>query len=176
MPFSKSHKNEMLSQYEGWVRKSEAVIMVEYNKMAMKDINNLRTKVRESGNQVHVTKNTLLKLALEKSGYAGVKQEEGTTLCSFAYADAPALAKLLLDLTKNSEIFKVKGGFMDGRALTAEQVKSLSTLPPLPVMRATLLGVLSAPASKLVRTLAEPARQVAAVIKAKSEESAAPAA
>jgi large subunit ribosomal protein L10 len=176
VPFSKSTKNEMLSQYEGWLRKSEAVIMLEYNKMAMKDINNLRTKVRDAGSQVHVTKNTLLKLALEHTGYEGVKQEEGTTLCGFANSDAPALAKLLLDLTKNSEIFKVKGGFMDGRTLTAEQVKSLATLPPLPVMRATLLGVLSAPASKLVRTLAEPARQVAAVIKAHSEQSAAPAA
>jgi large subunit ribosomal protein L10 len=176
VPFSKSHKNEILSQYEGWVSKSEAVIMLEYNKMAMKDINNLRSKVRDAGSQVHVTKNTLLKIALEKTGYVGVKQEEGTTLCGFAYSDAPVLAKLLLDLTKNSEVFKVKGGYMDGKTLTAEQVKSLATLPPLPVMRATLLGVLSAPASKLVRTLAEPARQVAAVIKAKSEESAAPAA
>lgn len=176
MPFSKSQKTEILSQYEGWVRKSEAVIMLEYNKMAMKDINNLRTKVRESGGHVHVTKNTLLKLALEKSGYESIKQEEGTTLCGFANSDAPALAKLLLDLTAKSEVFKVKGGFMDGRALTADQVKSLATLPPLPVMRATLLGVLSAPASKLVRTLAEPARSVAAVIKAHSEQDAVPAA
>jgi len=176
VPFSKSQKTEIMSDYEGWVRKSEAVIMLEYNKMAMKDINNLRTKVRESGCQVHVTKNTLLKLALEKSGYEGVKQEEGTTICGFAFADAPALAKLLLDLTVKSEVFKVKGGFMDGKAITADQVKSLATLPPLPVMRATLLGVLSAPASKLVRTLAEPARSVAAVIKAHSEQDAVPAA
>jgi large subunit ribosomal protein L10 len=166
----------MLGQYEGWIRKSEAVIMLEYNKMAMKDINNLRTKVRDAGCQVHVTKNTLLKLALEKSGYEGVNQEEGTTLCGFAYSDAPALAKLLLELTNKSDVFKVKGGFMDGRVLSAEQVKALSLVPPLPIMRATLLGVLSAPASKLVRTLAEPARQVAAVIKAHSEQSAVPAA
>ena len=176
MPFNKSQKNEILSQYEGWVRKSEAVIMLEYNKMAMKDINTLRNKVRDAGCQVHVTKNTLMKLALEKSGYEGVKQEDGTTLCGFANTDAPALAKLLLELTAKSEIFKVKGGYMDGKTLTAEQVKSLATLPPLPVMRATLLGVLSAPATKLVRTLAEPARGVAAVIKAHSEQNAVPAA
>lgn len=176
MPFSKSQKTEMLDQYEEWVRKSQAVIMLEYNKMGMKEINNLRTKVRDAGSQVHVTKNTLLKLALEKTGYENLKQEEGTTLCGFAYGDAPALAKLLLDLTKNSEVFKIKGGFMDGRVLTPEEIKSLATLPPLPVMRATLLGVLSAPATKLVRTLAEPARQVAAVIKAHSEQSAAQAA
>ena len=166
----------MLDQYEGWIRESQAVIMLEYSKMGMKDINNLRTKVRESGCQVHVTKNTLLKMALEKAGYEGVKQEEGTTLCGFAYQDASALAKLIADMSKNSEVFKIKGGFMDGKALTADQVKSLANLPPLPVMRATLLGVISAPASKLVRTLAEPAREVAAVVKAYSEKEAVPAA
>ena len=176
MPFSKKHKNVMLGQYEDWVRKSQAVIMLEYSKMGMKEINTMRSKVRESGSQVHVTKNTLLKIALEKTGYSGISQEEGTTLCGFAYGDAPTLAKLLLDLTKNSEVFKIKGGYMDGKALSAEEVKALATLPPMPVMRATLLGVLSAPASKLVRTLAEPARQVAAVVKAHSEQSAAPAA
>jgi large subunit ribosomal protein L10 len=166
----------MLGQYEDWVRKSDAVIMLEYSKMGMKEINNLRGKVREAGCQVHVTKNTLLKLALEHSGYQNIQQEEGTTLCGFAYTDGPSLAKLILELTNKSEVFKIKGGFMDGKALSADEVKALATLPPLPVMRATLLGVLSAPASKLVRTLAEPAREVAAVIKAYSEKSAVPAA
>ena len=63
----------------------------------------------------------------------------------------------------------------DGKSLNATQVKSLSEMPPLPVMRATLLGVLQAPASKLVRTLAEPARGLAAVVKARSESAQASA-
>jgi large subunit ribosomal protein L10 len=62
---------------------------------------------------------------------------------------------------------------MGGKSLNAAQVKSLSELPPLPVMRAMLLGVLQAPAGKLVRTLAEPARGLAAVIKARTESAAA---
>ncbi len=60
--------------------------------------------------------------------------------------------------------------------LTIEQVKALAELPPLPIMRAKLLGVLQAPASQLVRTLVEPARSLAAVFKAYSEKEAAPAA
>ena len=63
----------------------------------------------------------------------------------------------------------------EGKSLNATQVKSLSEMPPLPVMRATLLGVLQAPASKLVRTLAEPARGLAAVVKARSESAQASA-
>lgn len=176
MPFTKTEKTEMLNNYENWIRNSQAVIMLEFNKMSMKEISNMRTKVREAGCQVHVTKNTLLKLALEKAGYENIKQEEGSTLCGFALTDAPSLAKTIMDLTKNSEVFKVKGGFMDGKEISPEEIKALASLPPLPVMRATLLGVISAPASKLVRTLAEPARSMAAVIKARSEQNAAQAA
>jgi large subunit ribosomal protein L10 len=77
---------------------------------------------------------------------------------------------------KATNSVKVKGGFMSGKALNAAQVKSLSDMPPLPVMRATLLGVLQAPAGKLVRTIAEPARGLAAVVKAFSEKDSAPAA
>ena len=62
---------------------------------------------------------------------------------------------------------------MDGKFLSADQIKTLGKLPPLPVMRATLLGTILAPASKLVRTLAEPSRMVAAVLKAYSEKEAA---
>ena len=91
----------------------------------------------------------------------------------FAFGDVAGTAKALSDATKSIEFVKVKGGFMDKQALNAAQVKSLADLPPLPVVRAQLLGVLQAPASKLVRTLAEPARQVAAVIKAYSDKNAA---
>jgi len=64
----------------------------------------------------------------------------------------------------------VKGGFLGKVIISETQVKALADLPPLPVMQATLLGVISAPATKLVRTLAEPARSMAAVVKAYSEK------
>jgi len=68
------------------------------------------------------------------------------------------------------EFVKVKGGFVAGQMLNAAQVKVLSELPPLPVVRAQLLGVLQAPAAKLVRTIAEPARSLASVFRAYSEK------
>jgi len=70
---------------------------------------------------------------------------------------------------------KVKVGFMAGEMLDAAQVKSLAELPPLPVVRAQLLGVLQAPAGKLVRTISEPARALAAVFRAYSEKAQAAA-
>lgn len=177
MAFSKQHKGEMLNQYGDWVKRSQAVFLLEYKGMTMKDIEALRRKARENGGEMHIVKNTLFHLALADNGITEMgKLTEGSTIAGFAFSDPPAMAKIIADATKNSEIFKVKGGFLGKDLLSQKDVKALADLPPLPVMRATLMGVLLAPASKLVRTLAEPGRSVAAVVKAYSEKQPAPAA
>lgn len=170
MAFSKKQKTEMLELYEEWVQHSEAIFLLEFKKMNMKEIDNLRSKMREAGAQIHVAKNTLLKMAFKKAGIDYSTLLEGSTLCGFAEKDAASLAKVLSSSIKNSEVFKVKGGFLDGIVISEAEVKALADLPPLPVMRAQLLGVINAPASKLVRTIAEPARSLAAVVKAYSEK------
>jgi len=95
---------------------------------------------------------------------------EKSTAVAFAFKDAAATTKALTDATVKMEAIKLKGGFLGKQALNAKQVKALAELPPLPVVRAQLLGVLQAPASKLVRTLAEPARSLAYVVRAHSEQ------
>jgi len=176
LAFSKKHKVKMVDEYKQWLRDSQGVFMLSYAKMSMKDIDAFRARVRDAGGRAHVIKNTLLDLALERVGYSTEKPLEGTTLVGFAQEDVPALAKVFSDVTNKSEIFELKGGFLNGQVIRAKDVKSLAELPPLPVMRARLLGVIMAPASQLARTLAEPARQVAAVVKAYSEKEATPAA
>jgi len=168
--FSKEHKTEMLEQYEKWVQKSEAIFLLEFKSMKMKDIDTLRAKLRDAGGRLHVAKNTLMKRALDNAGIKSGDLLEGSTLCGFVEKDAPAVAKAINDAIKGSEVFKVKGGFLSGNKLSSPDVKALGELPPLPVMRAQLLGVFNAPASKLVRTLAEPARGLAAVIKAHADQ------
>jgi large subunit ribosomal protein L10 len=139
--------------------------------MRMKDVDNLRLKIRDNGGRANVVKNTLMELALQQNEMhvAGLT---GTTLAGYSADDAPGLAKTFVEVSK-SDLFKLKGGYLDGKWVTAEEIKILADLPPLPVMRARILGILNAPASKLVRTLAEPARQIAAVVKAFSEQGAA---
>lgn len=176
MAFSKQHKNKMVAQYVEWLRQSQGVFVLSYGKMTMKDIDALRAKAREAGAELHVVKNTLMKLALDEVGIQDKAVFDGASLVGFAFSDAPALAKVLSEATAKSEIFAIKGGYLGTQPLDAAQVKALADLPPLPVMRAMLLGTISAPASKLVRTLAEPARGLAAVIKAYSEKGTAPAA
>jgi len=168
---SKERKQEVLSGYDEWLKKSQAVILVEYTGAKMKDLDGIRAKVRESGGEFHVLKNTLARRAFAANGMELPKDFlVKSTAVSFAFTDPASTAKALTEATKGKDFVKVKGGFMSGQALSAAQVKALSDMPPLPVVRAQLLGVLQAPAGKLVRTIAEPARGLAAVIKAFSEK------
>ncbi len=176
LAITKERKNELVAQYSEWVGRSKALVLTQYVGLTMKDIDNLRVKVRDNGGEFHIIKNTLAKLAFKQAGFTVPEgQLEGSTAVVFAYTDAPAIAKTVMDFAKTSEFLKVKGGFLEKQSLTPEGVKALAELPPLPVVRAQLLGTLLAPASKLVRTLAEPGRMIAAVIKAHAEPESAPA-
>jgi large subunit ribosomal protein L10 len=176
LAISKQRKEEVLAEYADWLKRSQAVILVEYTGVKMKDLDNIRAKIRDVGGEFHVVKNTLVRRAFKDNGI-DVRDEilVKSTAVSFAFTDPAATAKALTDATKGIEFVKVKGGFMSGQMLNAAQVKALADMPPLPVMRAQLLGVLQAPAGKLVRTIAEPARGLAAVIKAFAEKENAPA-
>ncbi len=176
MAITKERKNELVAQYGDWVRRSQALVITQYVGLTMKDIDNLRAKVRDNGGEFHIIKNTLASLAFKQAGLeAPTDQLEGSTAIAFAFTDAPALVKTITDFAKSSEFLKIKGGFLEKQSLTPAGVKALADLPPLPVVRAQLLGTLLAPASKLVRTLAEPGRMIAAVIKAHAEPEASPA-
>lgn len=170
MAITKERKREILSEYAEWVKRSQALILAEYKGLPMAELDSLRSKMRDAGGEFHVIKNTLGRLAFEEAGLPLPDDYfEGSTAIGFAFSDAPAAAKTLMDYTRTSEFLKIKGGYLGKQSMTASQVKDLADLPPLPVMRARLLGVLLAPASQLARTLNEPGRQVAAVLKAFAE-------
>ena len=170
MAFTKNKKVDMTARYEKWLTESQAIFVLQYTSLTMKEIDALRAKARETGGEIHLVKNTLFARALQKSGYVVAEFLDGTSLVGFAFNDAPSLAKTFTEFVKGNDTRVIKGGFLGKQMISASQVKALADLPSLPVMRATLLGVLQAPASKLVRTLAEPARSMAAVVKAYSEK------
>ena len=171
MAFSKKQKTIMVDQYGEWLDKSKGVFILSYAKMRMPAVNAARARLREADGQLNVVKNRLFMRVLEEKGYtADPKFWEGNNVVVFAFEDAPSVAKAIAEVVKGNEVFEVRGGYLDKENLTVKQVSSLASLPTLPVMRATLLGTLLAPASKLVRTLAEPARGLAAVIKANTEK------
>ena len=171
MAVSKEKKEATLENYAEWLKKSQAVILVEYTGAKMKDLDAMRAKIREAGGEFHVVKNTLARRAFSDNGM-DLPQDflVKSTAVSFAFTDPASTAKALNEVTKGKDFIKVKGGFLSGQKLDAAQVKALADMPPLPVVRAQLLGILQAPAGKLVRTIAEPSRGLAAVVKAFSEK------
>lgn len=176
MAITKERKDELVSQYVSWVGESQAMVLTKYLGLTMKQIDDLRAKIRDAGGEFHIVKNTLGKVAFEEAGLP-LPQEyfEGSTAVAFAFKDVPALAKILSDFARTNDAVEIKGGYLAKAAISANDVRALADLPPLPVLRAQLLGVINAPASKLARTLAEPGRQVAAVLQAFVEKDAAAA-
>jgi large subunit ribosomal protein L10 len=164
---SKERKQELVSQYEVWIKDSEALFLTEYSGLDMPAIDELRSNVREAGGEFHIMKNRLAKLAFKSTGM-DVPEEylTGSTAIGVAFEDAPGVAKALADFAKKSDAVSIKGGFFSGDLVTNDQVLRLAELPPLPVVRSQFLALLNTPATQLARLLAEPGRQIAQILKA----------
>ncbi len=177
MAISRARKEELVAQYADWITRSQALVVSSYTGLTMKDFDALRAKIRAAGGEFHVVKNTLAKIAFQQAGLEFPEDLfQQDTAIGFAFSDPPAVAKAVVELAKEHEGVRVKAGYLDRQLITPAEVTMLAELPPLPVMRARLLGVLMAPASKLARLLAEPGRQVAAVIQAYADQGTAEAA
>ena len=173
MAFTKQEKAEIVSQYIEWMDNSHAILLTEYTGLSMKGIDELRGKIREVGGEFHIVKNTLGKVAINQIGLELPDDLlVGSTAAAFAFEDAAGVAKAISDYAKDSGALKIKAGYLDGELLSADEIIALAELPPLPVLRAQLLGVLSAPAGKLARTLAEPARGLVSVLQAFAKQDA----
>jgi large subunit ribosomal protein L10 len=167
LAISKERKEELLGEYTELIKKSEGLILVEYRGLNMKGMDPLRTKVREAAGELHVVKNTLARKALTNAGRAAPTELFSTsTAVGFAFTDLPGVAKALTAYAKDNEFVKVKGALLGDRVLTPKEVEALGELPPLPVVRGQLLGLLAAPASRLAGVVASGVRQVVNVVKA----------
>jgi large subunit ribosomal protein L10 len=174
LALSKERKKEVVAQYETWLKESEAVLLTEYQGLNMPQFDELRAKIREAGGEYHVIQNRLGKRAFKAAGFEAPDEYfVGSTAIGIAFEDPPGVAKAIKDFSIDHDMVKFKGGFMDGDHMTAEQLMTIAELPPLPVVRAQILGTISAPASKLARILGEPGRSLAQVVKAHADAAAA---
>jgi len=167
LAINKQQKEALVAQYQEWLTKSQAAFVAEYTGLNVKNLEELRRLAREKDGVFHVVKNTLMRIACEQAGFSFPETLlEGSSAVGFAFEDPPAMAKVLADYVKTADALKIKGGFLGKKVISAEEVVALANLPPLPVLRAQLIGVIQAPASKLARLMAEPGRSVAAVFQA----------
>jgi large subunit ribosomal protein L10 len=179
LAITKTRKEELLAQYDELIQNSRAIFLAEYSGMNVKRMNALRDRVYDADGTLHVTKNTLFKIALEKSNKkVPAKFLEGQLATGFALKEAPTLAKVLVDFAKEEEKVTLRGGFLGNEFVSAQQIEALAKLPSLDQLRAQLVGVISAPARNVASVVASGVRQVVNVVDAyaKKEEGAAEAA
>lgn len=177
MPISRRDKEEHIGAIAEQLKQSQAVFVTSYQGMTMTQFNTLRGRLRESKAAYQVVKNTLAARAFKDAGLAvPAALLDGPIALSFAYEDVGGSAKALLAYAKENEKFQLKGAVLGQSILDLKEVERLSDLPTLPVVRATLLGMLRAPASRVAGAVAGGVRQVMNVVKAYSEKEAAPAA
>ena len=145
----KVYIDEMSKQFEN----SKAVMVTHYQGLTMPQIDELRSKMREHGIIFKITKNRITKLALEKTrckDLAGLFT--GPTAVAFG-EDAIISARILSKFAKDNENLKLIGGIMENEVLDQAGVQNVATLPTLEEARANIVGILNAPASKLVSIL-----------------------
>ncbi|MEA3327575.1 MAG: 50S ribosomal protein L10 [Chloroflexota bacterium] len=170
MAFTRKEKEAIVKQYSDWIENSNGFFIMGYRNMDMAAVDQVRSDLREVDGEIHVVKNRLFKLVMDEMKLDFEEEFwEENNLVGFAFSDAPSVAKVMSEISKTAT-FKIRLGYVDQNLISAANVKALASLPTLPVMRGIMLGTILASASKLVRTLAEPARSMAAVVKAFSDE------
>ena len=177
MAITKARKQSIVGGYRDLIGRSHGIVLASYIGSSVKDMERLRRKVRETGGEFHVIKNRLVKLALQEAGLGiGPEALRGPTAVGFIEDDPIALTKAMAEFARESEFVRLKGGILDGVAYDGSQMVRIADIPPLPVVRAQLLGVLSAPGSRVAGALASSVRQLVNVVKAYSDKVAAAAA
>jgi large subunit ribosomal protein L10 len=169
----KAEKTLLIEDVLRRVNASPFLFVVDYTGLTVDKFAELRKRLRGAGAEIHVFKNTLVKKAAEKAGYPSDigTALTGQTAVVTGEKDVCASAKVMKTFADEFEKPKMKAGVMDGKYLGPDALKALASLPTREVLLSQLLGVLQAPASKLVRLLNEPAASLARVLKAKSEQS-----
>ncbi len=170
----RAEKQILTKEYLGRLNASPFFIVVGYTGLKVEQLTKLRKSLHGSGAEVHVVKNSIFRIAAKEAGVADLN---GTLAGQIAVVtgqkDVSAAAKALKTFGADNDKLKIKFGYLNSKRMDESEILTLADLPSIEVLRSKLLGVISAPATKLVVLLNTPGSQLARVIKAKSEQAAA---
>ena len=172
-------KASIVSDLSEKLNRSPFLLVTDYQRMKVDQFGELRNRLAPAGAEVRVVKNSFLKRAMADSGMPDVGDKlTGQTAIVMGENDVAPVAKILKLFAAEFKIAKLKIGVVDKAVLSTSDVEALAELPSREVLLSQLLGLLLAPATRLVRVLNEPASAFARLLAAKAEkgEAAAPAA
>jgi large subunit ribosomal protein L10 len=163
-------KERIVSELAERLKSSRNLLVADYRGLSMPEIDELRSKLLETGARFSVVKNTLTRLAAEE---AGVKELldliDGPTAIAFidAEGDPAAAAKILNDTARAHDVLVIRGGLLEGDTVSDVEIKRLATLPPADVVRAQFAGAVAAPLTTIVGLFTAPLRDLVSVLDAR---------
>ena len=169
----RDQKQQVVEELTQRLKAAETLLVADYRGLTMPQIDELRTRLLASGARFTVVKNTLTRRAAEAAGAdALLALLDGPSAIAFLEADGDmvAAAKALADAARETHVLEIRGGIMQGRALTAAEVETLAKLPPEDVLRGQVLGAIIAPVTALAGLLNAPLQNLVGLIDARIEQ------
>jgi large subunit ribosomal protein L10 len=168
----RAEKQILTKEYVARLNASPFFIVVNYKGLKVSHMTELRKRLQKAGAEIHIVKNSIFRIAAQESGVGELPGElVGQLAVVTGKKDISAAAKTVKNFGAEFDKLKVQFGYLDNQRLEQGAIVALADLPSLDVLRAKLLGLFNAPATKLVILINTPATQLARVIKAKAEKS-----
>ncbi len=167
MALSREEKVERVAQYAEQLKESQGIILADYRGLTVGEMEQIRNRIRPLAGQFQVVKNRLLNLALEEQNMSLPDEWLiGPTAVSFCNEEVPPIAKALVEVSEETEVLTLKGGWMNESLLSSEQVQSIAKLPSREVLLAQALGAINGPSRQMASVIASGVRQVLNVLQA----------
>ena len=168
---TRTQKEEQVAELNEKFSRAKSVYVADYRGLSVSAADKLREQIRKEGAgdfEYRVAKNSILRRAAADLDVAGLASHfVGPTAIAISFGDSVGLAKVLSDFAKEYEVFELKAGVVDGEVIDTAQIAALAKLPSMDQLRGTIAGLLLAPATKLVRLIAEPGAQLARLVEAR---------
>jgi large subunit ribosomal protein L10 len=168
----RAQKRELVTKLNEQWKSSGVLVVAHYKGMTVAQMTEFRKRVKEAGGVVQVTKNRLAKLALDGTDMAAVADLLKGQTCVAYSSDPVSAARVSIKYAKENDKLVILGGAMGKTRLDGAGVQALADLPSLDELRAKLVGLIQAPASKIARIVKEPGSQLARVLAAKGRQEA----
>ena len=169
----RSQKADLVAELKRVFAETSVVVVTRNLGLTVAQSTALRLKMRDAGAQFKVAKNRLALIALENSRYQPIGDYlKGPTALATS-GDPVAAAKVAVEFAKTTDKFEIVGGAMGDTLLDVNGIRALAELPSLDQLRATLIGLVQAPATKIARTVSEPGAQLARLFQAYADKEAA---
>src|SRR3954451_16894743 len=169
----RDQKQQVVEELTARLKAADTLLVADYRGLSMPQIDELRSRLLESGERFTVVKNTLTRRAAEAAGTEGLLTLlDGLIAIAFleAEGDMVAAAKALADAARETNVLEIRGGIMQGRTVTAAEVETLAKLPPADVLRGQVLGAIVGPLTALAGLLNAPLQNLVGLLDARIEQ------